>query len=190
MTKEALHLINGLTRQKESFEPIDKNSKKVSMYVCGITPYDYAHLGHGRCYSVFDLLYRLLNLLGYDVKYVRNFTDIDDKLINKAQKELGDGLRYKEIADKFIQAYLQDMQSLNCLNPTIQPCVTDHMPEMIDFVAKLIAKDDAYEVDGDVYFRVSNSKDYGKLSNQNINQLIAGNRVEINNQKENSLDFA
>ena len=190
MTKETLYLINGLTRQKESFETIDKDSKKVSMYVCGITPYDYAHLGHGRCYSVFDLLYRLLNLLGYDVKYVRNFTDIDDNLINKAQKELGDGLRYKEIADKFIQAYLQDMQSLNCLNPTIQPCVTDHMPEMIEFVAKLIAKDDAYEVDGDVYFRVSNSKDYGKLSNQNINQLIAGNRVEINNQKENCLDFA
>ena len=107
-----LYLTNSLSKKKEKFVPTNTPQNEVKMYVCGVTPYDYAHLGHGRCYTVFDLLYRLLKFMGYQVNYTRNFTDIDDKLINKAQKELGDGLRYKEIADKFIAAYQEDMQNL------------------------------------------------------------------------------
>lgn len=187
MIKNKFSLTNSLTRKKEIFNPTNKN---LLMYVCGVTPYDYAHLGHGRCYTVFDLLFRFLNLLGHNVIYARNFTDIDDKLINKAQKELGDGLRYKEIADKFIEAYLEDMKKLNCLDPNFQPRVTENMPAMIEFVAQLIEKGAAYQVDGDVYFRVNRAKDYGKLSHQNIDQLIAGSRVDVTEKKENPLDFA
>ena len=185
-----LFLTNSLSKKKEKFDPIISNSNQVNMYVCGVTPYDFAHLGHGRCYTVFDLLYRLLKFIGYNVNYTRNFTDIDDKLINRAQKELGDGLRYKEIADKYIAAYKEDMQNLNCLNPENQPCVTDFMPEMINFVQELIKKDAAYVVDGDVYFRVNKAQNYGKLSHQNIEQLVAGSRVDVAEKKENPLDFA
>lgn len=185
-----LYLTNSLTKKKEKFEPSSNQIKEVKMYVCGVTPYDYAHLGHGRCYTVFDLLYRLLKFMGYNVNYTRNFTDIDDKLINRAQKELGDGLRYKEIADKFIAAYKEDMQNLNCLDPLHQPCVTDFMPQMIIFVQELINKNAAYAIDGDVYFRVNQAKDYGKLSHQNIEQLVAGSRVDVAEKKENPLDFA
>lgn len=183
-----LHFTNTLTQKKEDFAVT--NNKKVAMYVCGITPYDYPHIGHGRCYVTFDLVYRLLTFLGYDVVYARNFTDIDDKIINRAQKELQDPNRFNEIANRYIKAFGRDMKSLNCLQPKYEPCVTQTIPQIIAFVQGLIQKGAAYEIDGSVYFRVATFAPYGQLSKQNIEQLQAGARVEVDTCKENSLDFA
>lgn len=183
-----LLITNTLTRQKEEFVPL--NDRQVLMYVCGITPYDYAHIGHGRVYVTFDIMYRLLKFLGYQVTYCRNFTDIDDKLINKAAKELDDPKKYGEIADKFIAAYHQDMSQLNCLKPDYEPYVTQTIPEIINFISGLIANHKAYVTNGSVYYRVKSFKDYGKLSKQNLNELEAGARVDIDPEKEDPLDFA
>lgn len=183
-----LVVTNTLTKQKEQFVPL--NDHQVLMYVCGITPYDYAHIGHGRVYVTFDIVYRLLKFLGYQVTYCRNFTDIDDKLINKATQELGDSKRYAEIAQKYITAYHQDMANLNCLSPDYEPYVTKTIPEIISFISGLIANDKAYVVNGSVYYRVKSFKDYGKLSKQNLDELEAGARVNVSPEKENALDFA
>lgn len=183
-----IKITNTLTGVKEQFTP--QQSDKVKMYVCGITPYDYAHLGHGRCYITFDLFYRLLTFLGYRVEYCRNFTDIDDKLINKARIEFDDIDRYREIADRYIAAYTQDMDRLNCVLPDYEPRVTRMIPEIISFIEGLIAKGYAYEVDGDVYYAVHKFADYGKLSKRKLEDLQAGARVEINERKKDPLDFA
>lgn len=183
-----LKLTNTLTGNKEPFVPLEENT--VKMYVCGITPYDYSHLGHGRVYVTFDVLYRFLHLLGYTVTYCRNFTDIDDKLINKAAKELNDPLKYKQVADTYIAAYQEDMKKLNNKNPDYEPCVTDHIPEIIEFIESLIAQEYAYRVNGDVYFHIDRFPEYGKLSKRSTQDLFAGARVEINEQKLNPLDFA
>ncbi len=183
-----LQITNTMTGKKEIFTPIDPG--KVLLYVCGITPYDFAHVGHGRVYVSFDVLYRLLMLLKYEVKYCRNFTDIDDKLINKAHKECGDGMRYADIATKFIHAYHEDMQKLNCLKPAYEPRVTETIPDIITFIKNLIAAGKAYEVDGDVYFSIPSFPAYGRLSKHNVDDLHAGARVEINEKKSNPLDFA
>lgn len=180
--------INTLTGKKESFVP--QKANKVSLYVCGITPYDFAHIGHGRCYVTFDLIYRLLQFLGNRVVYCRNFTDIDDKILKRSLQELGDISRYPEITQKYIQAYEFDMQRLNCQTPEMQPRVTKMIPEIIAFVLGLIEKEIAYVHDGSVYFRVTKYKDYGKLSKQNIDQLLSGARVDVDECKENPLDFA
>lgn len=179
---------NTLSQKKEEFRP--STNKKVAMYVCGITPYDYPHIGHGRCYVTFDLVYRLLTFLGYQVIYARNFTDIDDKIIKRAEHELENPARYLEITQKYIAAFHQDMNFLNCLPPTYEPRVTQTIPQIIAFTQGLIANDSAYEKDGSVYFRVSTFKDYGQLSKQNLEQLHAGARVEVDHCKENPLDFA
>lgn len=179
---------NTLSQKKEEFH--SGTSKKVTMYVCGITPYDYAHIGHGRCYVTFDLVYRLLNFLGYKVIYARNFTDIDDKILKRAAIELQDPARYGEITHKYITAYQRDMASLNCAQPDYQPRVTEMISQIIKFVQDLIAKGVAYQKDGSVYFRVATFADYGKLSKQNIDDLQSGVRVEIDSCKENPLDFA
>jgi cysteinyl-tRNA synthetase len=186
--KKNLKLKNTLTNEKQQFVPLDVNM--VKMYVCGITPYDYAHVGHGRCYVTFDVLYRLLKASGYDVTYVRNFTDIDDKLIARAQKELGDGARYAEVAQKFIDAYHEDLKNLNCLDPEHEPRVTETIPEIIEFIQGLIEKDHAYEVNGSVYFAVNSFDNYCKLSKRDVDDLRAGARVEVNSEKRNPLDFA
>ena len=183
-----LFITNTLTKKKEAFMPLRDN--QVLMYVCGITPYDYAHIGHGRVYVTFDILYRLLKFLKYQVTYCRNFTDIDDKLLNKATQELGDATRYGEIAHKFITAYHQDMAALHCLPPDYEPYVTKTIPEIIDFIAKLIANKKAYVVNGSVYYRVKTFDDYGKLSKQNLAELEAGARVEVDPEKQDPLDFA
>ena len=183
-----LKITNTLSGKKEEFKPIIPG--KVRLYVCGITPYDYSHIGHGRVYVTFDLLYRLLKFLGYDVIYCRNFTDIDDKIIKKAEKELGSKDRYPEIAEKFINAYHEDMHALNCLPPDEEPRVTTTIPEIIDFVQRLIESGKAYEVDGDVYFSIDQFPDYGKLSKHKLDDLIVGARVELNEKKKNPLDFA
>ncbi len=179
---------NSLTRKKEPFTSLSE--KKVHLYVCGITPYDYAHVGHGRCYVTFDVLLSFLRLHGYDVRYCRNFTDIDDKLLHRAHKELGDKFRYPEVAQKYIDAYHQDMAALQCLAPDIEPRVTESIPSIIAFIEGLIAKGYAYAVDGDVYYRVRKFEQYGRLSNRTLDDLESGARVEINEKKEDPLDFA
>ena len=183
-----IFLTNTLSGKKEQFASIKE--KKILLYVCGITPYDYAHIGHGRCYVFFDLFYRFTTFLGYQVVYCRNFTDLDDKLLNRAQKELGSAALYSQVADRFIAAYHEDMKKLNCLSPQFQPRVTQYIPEIITFVQDLIQRGYAYEHQGSVYFRVRLRKDYGKLSKRDINDLISGARVEIDGAKEDPLDFA
>jgi cysteinyl-tRNA synthetase len=157
------------------------------MYVCGITAYDLSHIGHARAYITFDIIYRYLRKLGYNVIYVRNFTDIDDKIIKKANEE---GMSAGEISSKYIKEYREDMAALSVLNPTYEPRATETIPEMINLASGLIEKGNAYEINGDVFFRVNSFKDYGKLSHKNIDELIAGSRVPVNEEKENFLDFA
>lgn len=183
-----LQLTNTLSGKVELFKPI--NSPKVLMYVCGITPYDYAHVGHGRVYVTFDMLFRLLSYLGYEVTYCRNFTDIDDKLMARAQKDYGDEFRFKEIADFYINAYQEDMKALDCTAPTYQPCVTDNIDAIIAFIKELVNVGKAYVVDGDVYFSIKTFPSYGKLSKRNIDDLLAGARVSVNEKKQDPLDFA
>jgi cysteinyl-tRNA synthetase len=183
-----IKVTNNLTRKKEVFIPLE--DKKVKLYVCGITPYDYAHVGHGRCYVTFDLLYRLLEFLGYTVTYCRNYTDVDDKLIEKAQKELGDGQQFATIASRYIATFKEDITALNCVAPTYEPRVTEHIPEIIEFIAGLIAAGMAYEVDGNVYFSIAQFCSYGQLSGHKLEDLRAGARVDIEKEKKDPLDFA
>ena len=183
-----LKLSNTYSGKEEVFKPLENN--KVKMYVCGVTPYDKSHLGHGRCYVAFDLLYRLFKFIGYDVTYCRNFTDIDDKLLNKAEKEFGDRSRYMEIANKYIDIYKKDMANLNCLPPTYEPKVTEHINEIIAFVQGLVDAGKAYAVDGDVYFSVKSFSEYGKLSGHKPEDLKSGARLEIDSKKKDPLDFA
>ncbi|MBT3455603.1 cysteine--tRNA ligase [bacterium] len=183
-----LKLTNTYSGKEEEFKPIKQGH--VGMYVCGVTPYDKTHVGHGRCYVAFDLLYRLLSFLGYKVTYCRNFTDVDDKLLNKAKQEFGDRSRYKEIAEKFINLYKQNMLDLNCKTPDYQPKVTENIPEIIDFVQGLIDAEKAYAVDGNVYFSVESFSEYGKLSKHKTEDLQVGARVKVDQKKRNPLDFA
>jgi len=183
-----IKLNNTLTGKKEELIPLKDGS--VTLYACGITPYDYTHVGHARCYVLFDVLCRFLKYTNLEVTYCRNFTDIDDKLLKKAEDELGDRLRYSEIADKYISAYLEDMESLNCQFPTHQPRATEVIPEIVAFIGTLIKKGYAYEVDGDVYYSVTSFNGYGKLSKRKIEDLKSGARVEINDKKRDPLDFA
>lgn len=183
-----LFFTNTLTSKKELFIPL--NEKKVSVYVCGITPYDYSHMGHGRVYVFFDLVFRLLRFLGYEVTYCRNFTDIDDKILDKAARELGNRALYEQVANTFIQAYHQDMKALNCLTPSCEPRVTETVPEIIEFVQGLIAAKKAYEVAGDVYFDIAAFPEYGALSKRKLDELCTGARVELNTLKRSPLDFA
>ncbi len=182
-----IKLTNTLSRKKEDFKPL--KDKNVKLYVCGVTPYDYSHIGHGRCYVNFDTLFRFLKLLGYKVEYARNITDIDDKLLKKAEKELGDQNRYTEIAEKFTKYYHEDMQALNCLVPTYEPKVTENIPEIISFIAKLIEKKHAYVIDNDVYFDVLSFPKYGKLSGKKLEDLEMGSRVKVDERKKHPADF-
>jgi len=203
ITNQELKITNTLSGKKEIFTPKDQN--KVAMYICGITPYSSSHIGHGRCYVTFDLLYRLLSFLGYEVTYCRNFTDIEDKLLNRAQAEFGDKLLYLSIANKYINEYHENMKALNCLSPTHEPRVTDHMPEIISFIQKLIDINKAYitnsdkngdkdsdnnNMGNDVYFHIASFPEYGKLSKHNVKDLKAGARVDIDTKKRDPLDFA
>lgn len=163
------------------------NPPHIRMYVCGITPYDHAHLGHARCYVTFDTLFRLLKYTGYKVTYVRNYTDIDDKIINKA---LQSQQSPEQVATFFIKSYQEDMERLNCLSPDIEPRVTTHIQEIIAFIERLIANGNAYIIQNDVYFDISTHANYGTLSGKKLDDLIAGSRVAINDQKRNAGDFA
>jgi cysteinyl-tRNA synthetase len=181
-----LHLYNTLTQQKEEFTPIEVG--KIRMYVCGVTTYDYCHLGHGRMLVVFDVIVRFLRFCGFDVTYVRNITDIDDKIINRAN-ELG--IRFDELSEKFITIMHEDEQALNILPPDIEPRATKHIQEILDMVGTLLEKGFAYAaVNGDVYFSVNKFPNYTKLSKRNLDEMLAGARVEVDEAKEDPRDFA
>lgn len=177
-------IYNSLTRQKEVFEPIEAG--KVRMYVCGPTVYDYIHIGNARPAIFFDVVRRYMEYAGYEVQYVSNFTDVDDKLIRKANEQ---GTTVKEVADKYITAYYEDIEALGIRRATLNPRVMDHIEEIIDFIAGLVDKGFAYESAGDVYFRTSSFEEYGKLSHQNIEELQLGIRIEVDERKENGQDF-
>lgn len=181
-----MKLYNTLTRKKEEFIPIEKG--KVGIYVCGPTVYDYIHVGNARPAVVFDTLRRFFIYKDYDVKYITNFTDIDDKIINRANEE---GVSAKTIANKYIEAFIEDAKGLNLYEEnTTHPRATEFVQPMIDFIQALIDKGAAYNVDGNVYFNIEAAKDYGKLSKKNIEDLISGARVEVSQEKKNPLDFA
>ena len=166
-----MKIYNSLTGKKEEFVPI--NEGKVSMYVCGPTVYNYVHIGNMRPVVTFDMIYNYFKYLDYDVTYASNYTDINEK-ISIAARELS--LTEREVADKFIKAYMEDVHSYGCGDIDYRPRVTEHLDDIINFIQKLIEKGYAYEVDGDVYFRVEKVKDYGILSKQDINELRNGVR--------------
>lgn len=180
-----IQLTNTLTRRKEPFVTLEPG--KVKMYVCGPTVYNYIHIGNSRPAIVFDTLRRYLQYRGYQVTFVQNITDVDDKLIRVANEE---GTTVKEVADRYTAAFNEDLRSLNVMPPDIQPRVMQTIPEIIEFVEGLIDKGYAYESEGDVYFRTGRFSEYGKLSHQPLDDLQAGARVEINEKKEHPLDFA
>ena len=179
-----MKLFNSLHNKVEAFKPMNEN--EVSMYVCGPTVYNYPHIGNARPIIVFDTLKKTFEALGYKVKFVSNFTDVDDKIIKKAIEMNVDE---KTITEHFINAYNSDRQSLNADLPDVTPKVTETMDEIIDFIKLLVDKGFAYEIDGDVYFRVNKIDDYGQLSNQQIEDLMVGARIDENALKENPLDF-
>jgi cysteinyl-tRNA synthetase len=181
-----MKIYNSISRRKEEFIP--REPGKVSLYVCGITAYDYCHIGHARAAVVFDVLVRYLRFAGYQVTFVRNFTDVDDKIINRSREE---GIDSQAVAEKYIQAFYEDMDRLNILRPDYEPRATEHIQDMQEVIQTLIDKGYAYAVpSGDVYFRVRNFSDYGRLSGRNIEELQSGARIEPGQEKEDPLDFA
>ncbi len=180
-----IKLYNTLTRKKEDFIPLEEG--KVKMYVCGPTVYNYIHIGNARPAIVFDTVRRYLEFRGFDVRFVSNFTDVDDKLI-RAANELGEDV--PALADRFINAYFEDVSALGCKRADVHPRVTETMDLIIEFISALIEKGYAYESGGDVYYRTREFKEYGKLSHQSIDELKVGARIQIGEKKENALDFA
>jgi cysteinyl-tRNA synthetase len=181
----ALKVYDTLTREKSEFQTIEEG--KVRMYVCGPTVYDSAHVGHAMSAIVFDVVRRYLLYSGYDVHYVMNFTDVDDKIIKRANRL---GVDPFELAAKYIEEFKQDLKDLNILPATEHPRATEEIDTIINMVARLLENDAAYEVDGDVYFRVEKAEDYGKLSGRNLEEMNAGSRIRVNEKKENPMDFA
>lgn len=180
-----MKLYNTLTRKKEEFVPITPG--EVKMYVCGPTVYNFFHIGNGRTFIVFDTIRRYFEYRGYKVKFVQNFTDIDDKMINRANEE---GTTVKKVGDKYISEYYTDADALNIERATVNPRATEYMNEIIKFVKELIDKGYAYEVDGDVYFSTKKFEGYGKLSGQNLDDLQAGARINVDERKKDPMDFA
>ena len=181
----SLRVYNTLTREKSEFTTIEEG--KVRMYVCGPTVYDSAHVGHAMSALVFDVVRRYLIFRGYDVEYVMNFTDVDDKIIDRANRL---GVDPIELAEKFIAEFKQNLKDLNILLATEHPRATDEIDEIIKMVKKLINMGSAYEVNGDVFFRVESAEDYGKLSGRKLEEMNAGSRIRVDDRKENPMDFA
>ena len=179
-----MKLYNTLTRTKEEFVPLEEG--KVKMYVCGPTVYNYIHIGNARPFIIFDTLRRYLEYKGYDVTFVQNFTDVDDKIIKRGHEEQ---ISPEEVADKYIDEYFIDADGLGIKRATIHPRVTDNIQEIIEFVTELEEKGYAYEVNGDVYFDTKKFEGYGKLSKQKQDELEAGARIEVNDQKRHPMDF-
>ncbi len=180
-----MKLYNSLTKTKEEFIPITPG--EVKMYACGPTVYDFFHIGNARPFIVFDTLRRYFEYSGYKVTFVQNFTDIDDKMINRANKE---GITVRELADRFIAEYRVDAKGLNIREASVHPRATEHIAEIIEIVEKLIAEGYAYEVDGDVYYATKKFKDYGKLSHQPLEDLESGARISVDERKRDPMDFA
>jgi cysteinyl-tRNA synthetase len=188
----AIHISDSLTRRKVPFEPI--NPPEVKMYVCGPTVYDEPHIGHARSAYIFDVIKRYLVYKGYKVKFVRNVTDVDDKIINKAKEEFPSedlNVSFKKVADKYLKSYHEALESLGIEGSgIIEPKASEYIPKMLFFIQKLIDKGSAYVSGGDVYFDITKAKDYGKLSNQSLEKMESGVRVAPNENKHNPLDFA
>ncbi len=180
-----MRFYNDMTMRKEEFVPLEEG--KVRMYCCGPTVYNYIHVGNARPIIMFDVLRRYLEYRGYDVTFVQNFTDVDDKIIKRAQEE---GITAQEVADKYIAEYWTDVKALGVREATIHPKATENIPQIIEIIQTLIDKGYAYEAQGDVYYRTLKFKDYGKLSHQNLDDLQAGARIEVNDIKEDPMDFA
>ena len=181
----ALRVYNTRTQKKEELIPLKEG--RIGMYACGVTVYDLCHIGHARSAVVFDVIYRYLRYKGYKVTYVRNFTDVDDKIINRAQQE---GVGTEEIAARYIKEFYTDMGALGMLPPTVEPKATEHIAEMIALVQRLMEKGHAYQVEGDVYYAVESFPEYGKLSKRSLDEMQAGARVEVDERKRYPLDFA
>jgi cysteinyl-tRNA synthetase len=179
-----LKIYNTLNKRKEAFEPIKPG--KVGIYVCGPTVYDASHIGHARSVVVFDVIVRYLRAIGYEVTYVRNFTDVDDKIINRAGKL---GISTRELSERYIKEFYEDMDALKVERATIEPRATDHIDEIIGVVERLISRGHAYEAGGDVFYAVETFKDYGKLSGRRLEEMQAGARVEVDERKRNPFDF-
>jgi len=180
-----IRIHNTMTRRKEDFVPAPRG--EVTMYVCGVTVYDYSHIGHARSAIVFDVMRRYLRFRGHQVRYARNYTDIDDKIIRRANAE---GVTAREISERFIEAERADMAALGVLPPDVEPKATEHVPQMIALIQRLIAKGLAYAVAGDVYFEVRKFPAYGRLSGKNLDDLLAGARVDVDERKRDPRDFA
>lgn len=180
-----MKIFNTMTRRKEEFVPLDKNEVKI--YACGPTVYNYIHIGNARPLCVFDVLRRYLEYRGYNVRFVQNFTDVDDKIIKKANEE---GISFEEVSKKYIKEFWTDAHGLNFKDATVHPKATENIDEIINIIKTLEEKGYAYAVDGDVYYRTLKFKDYGKLSHQPIEDLQSGARIAIGEKKENPLDFA
>jgi cysteinyl-tRNA synthetase len=180
-----LKIYNTMKRKKEPFTPLQEG--KVGMYVCGVTVYDFSHIGHARAMVVFDVIQHYLRYRGYDVTYVRNYTDIDDKIINRANEE---SVPFNVISERYIKEFDSDMESLGIEKPTHIPRATQHIQDMISMIEILLEKGKAYEIDGDVYFDVSQFSEYGKLSGKDIDSLLPGARIEVDERKKDPLDFA
>jgi cysteinyl-tRNA synthetase len=178
-------IYNTMTRTKEELVPLTPG--EIRMYVCGVTVYDFSHIGHGRSALVFDVLRRYLRFRGYRVTFVRNFTDVDDRIIRRANEA---GVPASEISERYVAAEREDMASLGILRPDVEPKATEHIPEMIVLIERLIARGVAYPVDGDVYFEIRRFPPYGKLSGKNLEDLLAGARVEVDERKRDPRDFA
>ena len=181
----SIRVYNTMTRRKEPFIPV--NGKKVGIYACGPTVYDYFHIGNARVFIVFDVIRRYLRWRGYDVTFVQNFTDIDDKMIAKAQQT---GVTVAEVAEKYIQAYFEDVGALGVEPADVHPRATEHIPEIIALIKELVDRGLAYNADGDVYFHTPAAANYGTLSRQPLEELAAGARVEVDERKKHPLDFA
>lgn len=180
-----LRVYNDMTRKKEEFVPLEPG--KVKIYVCGVTPYNHPHIGNARPFVVWDVIRRFLEHEGYDVTHVQNFTDIDDKIIREANKE---GVTWDTICNRYIKAYFEVMDKLNVKRAHIYPRVSEHIPDIIKTVEALIANGYGYVVDGDVYYRVEKFEHYGELSGRNLEDMLAGARVDVDERKENPMDFA
>jgi cysteinyl-tRNA synthetase len=178
-------IYNTLTKKKEEFIPI--NPPNVTMYVCGPTIYDYFHIGNARSFVMSDIVRRYLEYKGYKVTFAMNITDVDDKLIKKANEE---NVKVEEVANKYADAFFEDIENLGIKKANIYPKATEHMDEIIDLIKSLVEKGIAYDVDGNVFYSVSDFKEYGKLSGKNIEDLQSGARIEINDEKKNPLDFS
>jgi len=180
-----LRVYNTMSGKKEEFQPLVPG--KVGMYVCGVTVYDYCHIGHARANIVFDIIYRYLRFSGFETTYVRNYTDVDDKIINRSNER---GIPSQELAEEFIKAFDEDMEALGLIRPTHEPRATEYIQQIIDINQKLIDKGIAYESAGDVYYSVDKFPGYLKLSKRNMEEMQSGARVAPGEQKRNPMDFA